>query len=120
MRTLSTSPIDPLAPDNGDDLDNRIVDGVESLRQRLTQRLRFLLGEWDLDTRKGTESVIGFEYTPTLAAAVISDAIQDEGGEELTGAPVITMNLDRDTRQFTFTATVPTIYGDMALAGTAV
>ena len=42
MRTLSASPIDAVAnPDGPTDLENRVVDGIESLRQRIVQRLRF-------------------------------------------------------------------------------
>ena len=45
MRTLSASPIDAVAnPDGPTDLENRVVDGIESLRQRIVQRLRFRLG----------------------------------------------------------------------------
>ena len=49
-RTLSVSPIDGEHPEFGDDLDNRVADGIESLRQRIQQRLQFRLGEWELDT----------------------------------------------------------------------
>ena len=56
--------------------------------QRITQRFRFQVGTWELDGRKGTDSVLGFEYTPDLAAAVLSGAIRDEGADEVTGPPV--------------------------------
>ena len=45
MRTLSVSPI---RTDGPDDVDNVVVDGIEALRQRIQQRLRFPLGTWDL------------------------------------------------------------------------
>ena len=81
MRTLSVSPMDATAPDGVQDLDNRVIDGIARLgTKNCTQRLRFPLGEWELDTRKGTESVIGHEFTASLAAGVISAAIRDEGG----------------------------------------
>ena len=73
----------------GDDMDNTVVDNLESLRQRITQRLRFQVGTWELDGRKGTDSVLGFEYTPDLAAAVLSGAIRDEGADEVTGPPSV-------------------------------
>ena len=119
MRTLSASPIAPDRPALGDDLDNRVVDGIESLRQRIGQRLRFRVGEWQLDRRQGTESVLGFEYTPELAAAVLSGAIRDEGAEEVTGISNVQFNLDAD-RRLSYYAIVNTIYGVMTLTGVAV
>ena len=120
MRTLSVSPMNANAPDGIQDLDNRVVDGIVSLGQRLQQRLRFPLGEWELDTRRGTESVIGREFTPSLAAGIISAAIRDEGGAEITDIVDVTATIDRETRQFRYSATVRTIYGVMTLTGTAV
>ena len=48
MRTVSVSPTGPTegAPE---DLDGKIVDGVESLRQRVVQAFKFRLGEWFID-----------------------------------------------------------------------
>ena len=121
MRTLSASPIDAVAnPDGPTDLENRVVDGIESLRQRIVQRLRFRLGEWQLDTRRGTESVLGHDFTAELAAAVINAAIRDEGRAEVTGIANVTATLDVSTRVMTYRAEVPTIYGPMSVGGTAV
>ena len=119
-RTLSVSPIDGEHPEFGDDLDNRVADGIESLRQRIQQRLQFRLGEWELDTRRGTRSVLGFTYTPNLAAAVISAAIREEGAAEVTGLRDVLATLDGETRGFFYDVTVDTIYGAMRLTGTAV
>ena len=121
MRTLSASPIDPVNNVDGPtDLENRVVDGIDSLSQRIRQRLRFRLGEWQLDTRRGTESVIGHDFTAELAAAVINTAIRDEGRAEVTGIANVTATLDVSTRVMTYRAEVPTIYGPMSVAGTAV
>ena len=120
MRTLSVSPVDANAPDGIQDLDNRVIDGLRSLEQRIAQRLRFPIGTWQLDTRRGTESVIGREFTPSLAAGVISAAIRDEGGAEITDIVDVTATIDLATRQFRYSATVRTIYGVMQLTGTAV
>ena len=107
MRTLSASPIDAVAsPDGPTDLENRVVDGIESLRQRIVQRLRFRLGEWQLDTRRGTESVLGHDFTAELAAAVINAAIRDEGRAEVTGIANVTATLDVSTRVMTYRAEV--------------
>ena len=120
MRTLSVSPIDAANPDGIQDLDNRVVDGIVSLEQRLQQRLKFPISTWQIDTRRGTESVIGREFTPSLAAGVISAAIRDEGGSEITDIVDVTATIDSATRQFRYSATVRTIYGVMQLTGTAV
>ena len=119
MRTLSVRPVNPDDQNGPADLDNTVVDNLESLRQRITQRLRFQIGTWELDARKGTDSVLGFEYTPDLAAAVLSGAIRDEGADEVTGPPSVETRLDRD-RVLHYEATVPTIYGDMTVRGTAI
>lgn len=110
MRTLSVRPVSEGGPD---DLDGTIVDGIEALRQRVQQRLRFPAGTWQLDTRKGIESVRGHGSPVEIAAAVITAAIVDEGGNELTGPPAVEFSLDHDTRVMTYEATVPTIYGTM-------
>ena len=44
MRTLSVSPMDATAPDGVQDLDNRVIDGLPALAQRIQQRLRFPIG----------------------------------------------------------------------------
>ena len=118
-RTLSTRPVDATRPELGSDLDNRVADGIEALRQRIEQRLSFRLGEWTLDTRKGTESVLGHGMTPTLAASVLSAAIRDEGGAEVTGIENVEAKLDKN-RVMRYAVTVLTIYGAMLIEGTAV
>ena len=67
---------------------------LRSLEQRIAQRLRFPISTWQLDTRRGTESVIGREFTPSLAAGVISAAIRDEGGSEITDIVDVTATID--------------------------
>ena len=110
--------MDPEDPTGQHDLDNTVVDGLRSLEQRISQRLRFPIGTWQLDTRRGTESVLGRTFTPDLAASVISAAIRDEGGSEVTGVEDVTTRLDGRTLRYT--ATVATIYGVMTLTGVAV
>ena len=70
--------------------------------------------------RRGTRSVLGFTYTPNLAAAVISAAIREEGAAEVTGLRDVLATLDGETRGFFYDVTVDTIYGAMRLTGTAV
>ena len=100
------------------DLDGTIVTGQEALRQRLVQRLAFRLGEWFLDTRLGTESIPGQVNSEQLASQIIRNAIREEGGDELTGAPEFTQSaLDSVSRTYWFQVRVPTIYGDLNMAG---
>ena len=117
MRTLSVKTIDAAGTQ---DLDNTVVDGIDSLAQRIEQRLRFLLGTWQLDTRKGTPSVLGREFTPELAGTVISGAVRDEGGSEINEITDVRTSLDRATRTMRYTVTAKTIYGSMTVSGTVV
>ena len=119
MRTLGTRPLNPARPQDGYDMDNTVVDGLRSLEERIRQRLQFLIGTWDLDTRKGTESVLGFGMTPELAASVISAAIRDEGGDEVTDVVDVEARIDANRTMY-YDVTVNTIYGQMALTDTAV
>ena len=116
MRTLSAT---RTTPDGTDDLDNQVVDSLESLRQRIAQRLRFPAGTWELDTRQGTPSVLGYTFTLQLAASVLTRAIQDEGGDEVTGVEV-RVSYVRGTRTMVYHAEVASIYGPMTMEGEAV
>ena len=116
MRTLSASAAVEGGPE---DLDNLVADKLEALRQRIGQRLRFRRGGWFLDSSLGTVSVLGHETTVPIAAAVLTDAIRDEGGAEVLDVVDVTATLDRETRTLSYRARVRTIYGDMAVAATA-
>ena len=96
-----------------------MVDGLESLRQRIQQRLQFRLGEWQLDNRRGTESVLGHGMTRELAASVLGAAIRNEGGSEVTGIDDVTTTLDAD-RVLHYSVTLTSIYGPMVVEGAAV
>ena len=111
MRTISVTADAAGIPD----LDDRIVDDLESLRQRIVQRLQFSRGTWALDISQGTVSVLGHDLTTSLAQAVLVDAIRDEGGFEVIGVPESAVRLERETRVLRFAARVRTIYGPMEL-----
>ena len=118
MRTLSaTQP----APNQPDDLDFRIVDGLESLRQRVVQAIRFRFGTWFLDNRRGLQydRIMGHTTTLELATSTITETIRAEGGNEITNIIDVTATLDAETREMSYRAVVQTIYGDtMTLTGT--
>lgn len=117
MRTLSASPTGPQQPD---DLDNRVVDGIESLRQRIRQRLRFEIGEWALDTRLGTQSILGHVFTPELATSEIRGAVVDEGGAEIVEVTDVQISVDRAARTASFSLEADTIYGRLSMTGDTV
>ena len=117
MRTLSARPVSDETTVT--DLDGTVVDRAVALGQRITQRLRFPVGTWALDSRLGTESVIGREYTPALAASALTAAIRNEGGNELNDVTV-TVRYESNMRDLYYSADLDTIYGPMTVAGTPV
>ena len=109
-RTLSVSNDPP-------DLDGRVADGLEALRQRIDQRLRFPRGTWPIDLEAGTDRVLGHRSAPRLAVTVITDAVIDEGGDEVQAVRAVDIKLDHESRQLTFTAAVDSIYGTFTATG---
>ena len=83
----------------------------------MQQRFRFRVGTWPLDTRRGTDSVIGHSLTPRLAATVLTAAAREEGGAEVLDVTT-EVRYRRDTRELEYTARVESIYGAMTLTGT--
>ena len=75
MRTLGT---------RDGDLDFTVVDGLESVKQRIVQRLLFWRGEWFLDTSKGIpylpRALVRRGSSPLLLRQVITDAIEEVDG----------------------------------------
>ena len=117
MRTFGAVPLDPERPEGPHDLDNTLRDGLDALRQRVAQRLRFPRGTWQLDPTLGTDSILGHQSALPLIKTILVAAIRDEGGDEVTGLPEISTELDHDTRHLRYTATIPTIYGRTRLTG---
>ena len=112
-QTFATSPADGSV----DDITGAVVDGIEALRQRVAQRLRFRRGTWVFDPGDGVPSIVGHEITVPVAERVITDAIRDEGGDEILTIDEVTVSLDRDTRLFRYAARVVTIYGGETFTG---
>ena len=112
-RTVSVA---PPSPDRPDDLAGGIVDGIEALRQRIVQAIRWRLGTWYLASRSGLDydRLIGHRLSPDLVAATLNGVIRTEGGDEVLGVTA-TYDLDRPSRVFTYAADVQTIYGPMAV-----
>ena len=113
-RTLATAP----DPDSGiEDITGAVVDGIEALRQRIAQRLRFRRGTWVFAPGDGVPSVIGHDITIPIATRIITEAIRDEGGSEIVSIGDVTVDLDRETRTFRYSATVTTVYGADSFTG---
>ena len=117
MRTVSVS---PTAPTEGapEDLDGRIVDGIESLRQRVVQAFRFRLGEWFIARHRGFDfnTILGHRIPPALAATALANVVRDEGGAEILSLENMQYSLDRNNRTFSWSVLARTIYGPMPLS----
>ena len=124
MRTLST-----LAPggqaSGGMDLrltpsgDIEVVDGLESVRQGVIQRLLFWSGEWFLGVADGVPYRADIFRRPTsagLAAAVVTEQIASVDG--VTGVSDVTVTIDPVTRLMSYRAgSVSTRYGTLSGIG---
>ena len=120
MRSLSVTPTDSNDPGGPADLDGTVVDDLESLRQRVDQRLRFPLSTWALDLSLGTPSVLGHQVTDALAVRVIVDAVREEGGDEVLDVVDVVVNLNHDTRVLRYSMRVVSVYGEFTTAGISV
>ena len=100
-----------------DDLNNQIIDGIESVRQRVVQRLRFRARSWFINLQKGvpyTPQVFGHQTTLPIATATITAAIKEV--PDVTDVLDVDSTLDPDTRRMTYSATVHTIFGNFSMS----
>lgn len=109
-KTISTS-------GNPPDIDGRIVDGNESLAQRIRCAFRFHLGEYFLDNGLGLDYKLIFDHQITIAqvAQIMLDTIRNEGGNEITDITDVEYSFDKATREFSFSCNVETIYGNIEI-----
>ena len=113
-RTISvTQP----SPDRTDDLDGAVVDGIEALRQRIVEAIRFRFGTWFLQRNTGLDYglLIGHRITADLAASTLNAVIRTEGGDEVTRLDNVIYSLDRPQRDFYYSVLVQTVYGPMQI-----
>ena len=101
-------------------MDGLVATDIEALRQRLEQAVQFVLGTWFLDTNAGLDRdlIQGHDTTTEIASTVITEAIIDEGGDEVLTVDVELASLDVATRVFRYRALVDTIYGRMTQEST--
>ena len=105
MRTLSF----PLELDGNGEL--LVVEELEALRQKVNQRLSLFKGTWIIDINAGVpylQDILKKPVDPGLAASILDNEILKES--EVTGLGEVTTNLDPQTRLFTYTAQVFSIY----------
>ena len=119
MKTLSVTPINPEGPD---DLNNILADGIVSLSQRVGQAIKFRFGTWFVNTQRGVpyDRIMGHQTTLGLATATITATIREEGGAEVLDVLNVVSSLDPDTRYYSYSAQVTTIYGMMEIRETTI
>ena len=109
------------SPDRTDDLDGTVVDGIEALRQRIVEAIRFRFGTWMLARNAGLDYglLIGHQITADLAASTLNEVIRKEGGDEVTRLDNVVYSLDRPSRYFYYAVLVQTVYGPMQISETS-
>ncbi len=94
-----------------------IVDGLEAVRQRTLQHLRFTLGEWFLAGDEGVplfEGVFADNAGVELAAQLIAAAVLRI--EDVTAVEVVSASVDPATRRLRLQLRVGTANGEMTIA----
>ena len=92
-----------------------LIEGVESVRQRVGQRLRLHRGEWFLQAVRGVpwfDEVL--RGSPGLAQAIIEDEIRQVHG--VTNVSNVQVQFDRSTRRVSISADVETQFGPMQVS----
>lgn len=94
--------------------DLQFTSGPQAIVQSITIRLRFILGEWFLDTAVGTPwlTILGRKYNPAAAHAVVrSELLKTPGVAAVTK---LALAFDKTTRTLRITWAVSTDYGPLA------
>lgn len=106
MRTLKF----PLELDGNGEL--ILITGLAALRQKIDQRLALFKDTWFLNTNRGVpylQEIIKKPVDPGLVASILNAEILKE--TEVLSVGAVSADLDRETRKFTYGATITTIYG---------
>ena len=96
-----------------------IVDGLEDVRQRVLERLRYWLAQWFLRVEDGVPyrpEIFQRSTSVGLASAVVSDQIRSV--EEVIGVSNVVAEIDPVTRRMTYAARVSTTQGTMEIGET--
>ncbi len=114
VRTLGTIDDDLALDANGN---MQVVTELEGLRQKVQQKLRLWRGEWFLDTRAGVpyeQDILIRGVDPGLVTSLLNAQILAE--PEVREIVEVSADLDRDTRVYTYTARVASIFGEMEIS----
>ena len=101
------------------DVNFAVVSGLESIRQRVHQRLLFQRGEYYLDTTKGTPyvpDILRYEYDPGLARSVITAAIRSVEG--VVGVSDVVVSFNPTARTLSYAALIQTRISSFGIEGT--
>ena len=102
------------------DIDWTLVDGIESVAQRVLQRVQYWLAEWFLDTSGGVpynRDVLGGDLDLALSERAISDQIR--AVPDVVDVEDARIEYDAATRALTYSARVRTAFGIIGLRGPA-
>jgi len=102
------------------DIDFTLVDGIESVSQRVLQRVQFWLADWFLDTSGGVpynRDVLGNDLDLALSERAISDQIR--AVPDVIAVEDAKVEYDSQTRALTYSSRVRTEFGVLALRGPA-
>lgn len=102
-----------------DDFDGQVVDGLESLRQRVVQRLYIWWGTWFIRMRYGTRWTQYILGTPgvdivSIAQQEITSTILDN--DEVTAVENVQVEFVSETRTLKYSADVLSIHGRMSIS----
>ncbi|MDE2848196.1 MAG: hypothetical protein OXO51_15955 [Gemmatimonadota bacterium] len=114
LSAFSNAPAQDLHLDERGDL--AVVEGLEDIRQRVLEALRFGAGEWYLNRHAGVSYLTDVFVRPALVGVVstiLTDAIRAvEGVESVSGVQI---ELDTQARKMSYSATVHTAAGDVTV-----
>ncbi len=103
------------APDN--DIQFATVTGIQEVRQRIQERLRYWRGEWFLNSAEGLPyltDLLGSRLDEGLVHTVIREQVLDVA--DVTG--VSNIEITESNRVFTISLDVATIFGSVNLSQT--
>ena len=89
-----------------------VINGLEALRQKIDQRLALFKGTWILNINAGVpylQDIIKKPVDPGLAASILNNEILKES--EVLKINDVSVSLDAETRKFSYSASLQTIYG---------
>ena len=104
------------APDRDIATDFGIATGLEDIRQRCLQRMRFFRGEWFMDIRDGTPWFTRILTRPVdigVVNAVITEQLASVEGVQRVES--VDAEIDRETRTLRFEATLITNEGSTTI-----